>query len=66
MVFLLHSLEKTVGSIILHVNADKTKYMSFNEDISTLNGSSLKLVDIFMYLSSSVWSTESDVNMHFC
>ena len=40
---LLHSLEQTAGSIGLHVNADKTEYMCFNqrEDISTLNGSSL-------------------------
>ena len=32
-------------------------------DISTLNGSSLKQVDKFTYLGSSVSSTEKDVNM---
>ena len=33
-------------------------------DISTLNGCSLKLVDKFTYLRSSVSSTENDINMH--
>ena len=39
--------------------------MCFNQrgDISTLNGSSLKLVDKFNYLRSSVSSTETDINM---
>ena len=43
---------------------DKTEYMRFNEtgDISTLNGSSLKLVDKFIYLRSSVSSTETEIN----
>ena len=43
----------------------KTEYMSFNQtgDISTLNGSSLKLVDKFTYLGSSVSSTEKDIDM---
>ena len=38
--------------------------MCFNQrgDISTLNGSSLKLVDKFTYLGSSVSSTEKDIN----
>ena len=35
---LLHSLERAAGGIGLHVNADKTEYMCFNQmgDISTL------------------------------
>ena len=62
---LLHSLEQVVGDISLDVNADKTEHMGFNQetDISTLNGGSLKLVDKFTYLESSVSSTESDINM---
>ena len=38
--------------------------MCFNQtgDISTLDGSSLKLVDKFTYLGSSVSSTEKDIN----
>ena len=44
---LLRSLECATSGIGLHVNADKMEYMCFNlrGDISTLNGSSLKLVD---------------------
>ena len=61
---LLHSLERAAAGIGLHVNAHKTEYMCFNQrgDISTLNGSSLKLVDKFTYLGNSVLSTETDIN----
>ena len=64
---LLHSLKRAAavtGGIGLHVNAHKTEYMCFNQrvDISTLNGSSLKLVGKFNYLGSSVSSTETDIN----
>ena len=61
---LLHSLERAAAGIGLHVNADKTEYMCFNQtgDISILNGSSLKLVDKFINLGSSVSSTETDIN----
>ena len=56
--------EQPSGSIGLDVNADKTEYMCLNErdDISTQNGSSLKLVDMFTYLGSSVSSTENDTD----
>ena len=39
-------------------------YVSFNQggDISTLKDGSLKLVDNFTYLESSVLSTEKDTN----
>ena len=42
---LLHSLERTATGIGLYVNAHNTEYMRFNQtgDISTQNGSSLKL-----------------------
>ena len=65
--FLVHSLEQAAGSIGLYINADKTEYMSLNkkEEISTLNGGSLKLVDKFTYLGSSVSSTKSDTNMRW-
>ena len=61
---LLHDLERAAGGISLHVNADKTECIYFNErgDITTLNGSSLKLIDEFTYLGNSVSSTENDVN----
>ena len=40
------------------------EYMCFNQrgNISTLNSSSLKLVDKFPYLGSSISSTETDIN----
>ena len=61
---LLHSLERAVAGIGLHVNAHKMEYMCFNQTgyISTLRGSSLKLVDKFTYLGSSVSSTEKDID----
>ena len=57
---LLHSLERATAGIGLHVNAHKTEFMCFNQkgDISTLDGTSLKLVDKFTYLGSSVSSTK--------
>ena len=62
---LLHSLERAAAGIGLHVDAHKMKYICFNQtgDISTLNGSSLKLVDKFTYLENSLSSTETDINM---
>ena len=57
---LLYCLERAAAGIDLHVNAQETEYMGFNQtgDISTLNGSFLKLVDKSTYLGSSVSSTE--------
>ena len=59
-----HSLERATTGIRLHVNADKTEYICFNQigDISTLNGSPLKLVEKFTYPGSSVSSTDTDIN----
>ena len=61
---LLHSLERATAGIGLHVSAQKTEFMCFNQkgDISTLDGTSLKLVDKFTYLGSSVSSTEKDID----
>ena len=57
---LLHSLERALGGMGLHVNTD----MCFNQrgDISTLKGCPLKLVDNFTYLGSNVSSTKNDIN----
>ena len=62
---LLHSLERATIGIGLHVNEHKTEYMCFNQvgHISTLDRTSLKLVDKFTYLGSSVSSTEKDIDM---
>ena len=46
-----------------HSHTHKTEYMCYNQkgDISTLEGTPLKLVDKFTYLGSSVESTEKDI-----
>ena len=61
---LLHSFERAATGIGLYVNAHKAVYMCYNQtgDISTLGGTSLKLVDKFTYLGSSVSSTENDID----
>ena len=61
---LLHCLERVATGIGLHVNAHKTEYMCYNPtgDFSTLNGTSLKLVDKFTYLGSIVSSTEKEID----
>ena len=61
---LLHSLERAAAGIGLHVNAHKTEYKCYNQtgNISTLDGTSLKLVDKFTYLGSSVSSTKKDID----
>ena len=48
---LLHSLERAAAGIGLHVNANKTEYMCYNQtgNITTLDGASLRLVDKFTY-----------------
>ena len=57
-------MEWAAAGIGLHVNAHKSEYMCFNQtgDISTQEGTSLKLVDKFTYLGSSVSSTEKDID----
>ena len=61
---LLHSLERAATGIGINVNAHKTEYMCYNQtaDISTLDGTPLKLVDTFTYLGSNVSSTEKDID----
>ena len=61
---LLHSLERAVAGIGLYVDAHKTEYMCYNQkgDISTLDGTPLKLVDKFTYRGSSVESTVKDID----
>ena len=56
----LPSLEEAADGIGHHVNADKTKYMSFDQEgaISILNGGPLK------FYGSSISFTESNVIMH--
>ena len=60
----LHSLKRAAAGIGLHVNEHKTEYMCYNKigDISTLDWTSLNLVDKFTSLGSSVSSTEKDID----
>ena len=60
----LHSLKRAAAGIGLQVNAHKTEYMCYNQtgDISTRDGTPLKLVDKFIYLGSNVSSTEKDID----
>ena len=60
----LNSLERAAANIGLYVNAHKTEYMCYNQtgDISTIDGTPLKLVDKFTYLGSSVASPEKDID----
>ncbi len=60
---LVHSLERAAAGTGLHVNAHKTEYMCFNQTGGRRkDGTSLKLVDKFTYLGSSVSSTEKDID----
>ena len=60
---LLHSLEQAAGGINLQVNACKT-FIYFKQGVMCpLYGRPLKLVDEFMYLSSNIPSTETDVSI---
>ena len=58
-------LEVAVAQIGLHVNEDKTKYMTFNHHdgfLITLAGNDLDKVDDFKYLGSWIASSEKDIN----
>ena len=61
---LRHSLEWAAAGIGLNVNEHKTEYMCYNQtgDITTLDGTPLKLVDKFTNLGSSVSSTEKNID----
>ena len=61
---LLHGLERAAGGIELHMDTNKTEYVCLNQrgDVSKQNGGSLKLVDRFTYLGSSVSSNENVIN----
>ena len=60
----LYHLKRAAAGIGLRVNAHKIEYICYNQtgDISTLDGTSLKLVDKFTYLGSRVSSTEKDID----
>ena len=57
-------MERAAAGIGVHVNAHKTEFMYYNKtgNISTLDGTSLKLVDRFTYQGSCISSTEEVVD----
>ena len=61
----LRQLLEQAGGIGLHVNANKTEYICFKQEVAifTLRGKPLKLVNQFTYLGSNISSTESDANI---
>ena len=62
---LLHSLKLAEDDTDLHFNANILECMCLKQkrDIFTLNGGSLKLVDKFTCIGSSVSSTENEINV---
>ena len=62
-ILLAYGIPKETVAAITILYAHKTEYMCYNQtgDISTLEGTPLKLVDKFTYLGSSVESTEKDI-----
>ena len=62
---LLHSLEQAAAGIGLYVNAHKTEYMCYNQagDISTIDGTPLKLVNKFTYLVSMSFSVDETLHL---
>ena len=61
---LLHRLKRVAAGIDLHVNADETEYMCFNQrgDVFILKGSSLKLVEAEAWTAidklSVIWKSD--------
>ena len=64
MILRFHYFVKLLLYIINVVMVENNIFMCYNQtcDISTLDGTSLKLVDKFTYLGSSVSSTEKDID----
>ena len=61
---LLHSLERPVNRVGLHMNCNKTEYILVkdceHEEVKSLNGNMLKQVDDFKYLGSYISSSKID------
>ena len=71
MIYIIHNVIELLipeswaaAGIGLYVNTHKTEYMCYNQtgDISTLDGTPLKLVDKFTYPGSSISSTEKNID----
>ena len=60
----LHRVQHYVAKIGLHLNADKTEFMSFNQEQKTIlksvNNENIKKVDNLKYLGAWIDNTEND------
>ena len=63
--YLLHHIEKTAKEIGLYINANKTEFISYNQEgiIHSLEGKNIKSVQDFTYLGSNIASTERDIDI---
>ena len=61
----LHRVQENAAKIGLHLNSDKTKFMSFNQAensvLKTVNNENIKKVDNFKYLGAWIDDTVNDV-----
>ena len=65
---LLRELEVEAAKVGLHVNAKKTEFMSYNQDlplnvILSINGGEIKQVETFQYLGGWMKDCESDIKI---
>jgi hypothetical protein len=64
---ILTQVETEAANLGLHINASKTKVLSYNVQpapvIKTISGDSLDIVEYFKYMGSYIANTEKDVNI---
>ena len=62
---LLHYIEEAASEIGLYINAGKTKFISYNQEveIKSKNNNIIKSVKEFVYLGSNINSTERDIQI---
>ena len=62
--FLQHRINPVAGSVGFFVSANYIAFKRFQQKaFSTLNGKSLRLLDLFTYLGSNISSIESGINI---
>ena len=63
----LHCVQENAAKIGLHLNSDKTEFMSFNQVqdtvLKTVNNENIKKVDNFKYLGAWIDDTANDVTV---
>ena len=63
----LHCVQENAAKIGLHLNSDKTEFMTFNEVqdtiLKTVNNENIKKIDNFKYLGAWIDDTANDVKV---